>query len=183
MGLSIHVSNEETGENLSMNWLRNPYGLCNWAEENYNFQTESKPDDESEQRLWYVVNHWSYGQSSQVDKALFLSVVKRYGDVLLNDLKQGYFFFPERSLEQFVNPHLSLVPDMPIGRFPGVTVVQPEYKVYGLPMEYFAHPCFNLSNKYHPSMHTLQHYQAWFAELVRFAEVLQHPQSVFYCSI
>lgn len=182
MSLDIYVSNEETGESLDMNWLRNPYGLCQWAEDNYNFQTESKPDDESEQRLWHVINHWNYGKSEQVDKELFYSVVMRYGQVLVNDLKQGYFFFPERTLDQFITPHLAVVTSA-LEKYPCVVVVRyPEDKVYGYPMDIFAHPCFGLSSKYRSHAHTLKRYQEWFAGLMHFAEVLRKPGSVFYCS-
>lgn len=183
MSLDIYVTNSKTGESRDMNWRRNPYGLCNWSEANYNFRTESKPDDESEQRLWHVINNWNYDESDQVDRRLFLEVVQRYGRVLINDLQQGYFFFSERALEQFVMPHLSIVPDMPIGVAPGVTITNPDKsKEYGLPMEYFGHPCFGLSDRHRPHAHTLEYYKQWFGELIAFAEMLQDPDAVFYCS-
>lgn len=180
MSLDISVYNPETGETIDMNWLRNPYGLCNWAEANYNYKTESRPDDESEQRLWHVVNNWAYDTSDQVDRKLFLDVVRRYGQVLLHDLNQGYFFFTEKGLEQFVLPHLSLV-QVPIYEPPAVKIGYP-HKEYGIPMDYLGHSCFGLSDRYRSDAHTLRHYQAWCQQLIDFAELLQVPGTTFYCS-
>lgn len=171
MSLDIYVTNMRTGEQRSMNWLRNPYGLCNWAEANYDYRTERKTNEESSDSLWYAINHWCYDTSEQVDKALFLAVVKRYGQVLLHDLPQGYFFFNERALDQFVKPHFSEVPK-------GIAVSCEKHKEYGIPMEYFTH----LSTVYRPDEHTLKHYQEWYAELVAFAELLRDPDSRYYCS-
>jgi len=180
MGLDISVYNPETGESLEMNWLRNPYGLCNWAEANYNYRTESRPDDESEQRLWYVINHWNYDKAEYIDRLLFLEVVKRYGRVLM-ELSQGYFFFTESALKQFVLPHLYINQLLPIYESPAVRIDHP-VKEYGIPMEHFGHPCFELSSIYRPNAHMLQHYQAWYLRLVEFAEMLLIPGTLFYCS-
>lgn len=180
MSLDIDVRNPKTGVSLEMNWLRNPYGLCSWAEDNYNYQTESSPDDESEQRLWHVINHWNYDKSDQVDKELFYSVVMRYGNVILNDLKQGYFFFTEQALKQFIFPHLTVL-SWTKDTLPGVVIKHPIIKL-GIPMDYFSHECFGLSSEYRPNAHTLERYQAWFQQLMDFATILRDPDAEFYCS-
>ena len=57
---------------------------------------------------------------------------------------------------------------------------QKEY--IGIPMSYLRHPCFGLSDKYRPDAHTLIHYRLWYQQLIDFAEMLQDPDAVFYCS-
>ena len=182
MSLDISVMSKHTGESMDMNWLRNPFGLCPWAEANYNYATERQPPEE--QSLWYVINHWNYDTSDQVDKPLFLEVVKRYG-VVLHQLERGYFFFTETGLEQFVWPCVGVTSMVEIrrGQPPDiVTVGRGEEKEYGLPMEKFGDPCYHLSDRYRPHAHTLGHYLSWYRDLIRFAEILQEPDASFYCS-
>lgn len=178
MSLDIYVNNPKTGASMDMNWLRNPYGLCSWAESNYDYQTESQTPEQKS--LWWVINHWNYDKSEQVDRKLFLNVVNRYGNVLINDLKQGHFFFTEQELKQFIFPHLTVL-SWTKDTLPGVVIKHPVVQL-GIPMEFFEHPCFGLSSKYRPNAHTLDRYQAWFQELMNFAEILRNPDAEFYCS-
>ncbi len=182
MSLDISVTNKRTDESMDMNWLRNPFGLCNWAEANFNYATESEPA--YEQSLHYAINHWNYDKADQVDKPFFLEVVKRYG-IVLHQLERGYFFFTEKGLEQFVWPCVGITSMIEIrrGQPPDIVRVgRGEEKEYGLPMEKFGDPCYHLSDKYRPNAHTLTHYQDWYRELITFAERLQDPDAVFYCS-
>ncbi len=106
MSLDISVTSKHTGESMDMNWLRNPFGLCPWAEANYIYVTKSIP-------------------------------------------------FPDNVFHD---------------------------RQIGIPMDYFSNPCFHLSDKYRPDAHTLTHYQDWYRDLIKFAEMLQDPDAVYYCS-
>jgi len=185
MSLDIGVSNARTGESMDMNWLRNPYGLCQWAEDNFAYAMEREPVEEKS--LWYVINHWNYDKSEQVDKPLFLEVVKRFGDVIMM-LDRAYFWFTEKSFEQFIQPYLSVLPpssskEFKQYSFEGIVRYHLEkIEHIGIPMQYLGHSCFDLSSKYRPDHHTLDHYKNWYQELIKFAEMLQDPDAVFYCS-
>jgi len=181
MSLNISLYDSEQGL-MSMNWNRNPFGLCTWAETNYNYRTESVlPDD---QNLWYVVNHWNYDKSKDVDRQLFLEVVLRYA-LVLAELEQGYFFFTEAGLKQFIWPCIGVTAmlDVRAANPPYVTVGHKDdkHRMIGIPMGQFADPCFGLSDTHRPNAHTLEHYKEWFAELIRFAIALQNLTYEFYC--
>lgn len=184
MSLDISVTDPETGETREMNWLRNPYGLCSWAEDNYNYITKEEPP--VEQRLWYVINHWNYDKSGQVDRLLFLEVVQKY-EAVVGHLTHGFFWFDVGAYIQFIEPYLDYFPrshppasfTIPIRRIQGSTHYN---RHIGIPMDHFGNPVFELSSQYRPNAHTLKRYQEWFNELVQFAETLQKPGSVFYCS-
>jgi hypothetical protein len=185
MGLDITVTNTHTGASMDMNWLRNPYGLCTWAENNYTYFTEREPPEEKS--LWYVINHWNYDTSEQVDKQLFLDVVGKYGNVITK-LDYAYFWFDEAGFKQFITPCLKtwFYADQETFDLSGVEGTrryhfhQREY--IGMPMQYFSSPCFGLSDRYRLHAHTLAHYQNWYRELITFAEMLQDPDAVFDCS-
>ncbi len=174
MSLDISLYNENEEEIMDMNWLRNPYGLCNWAEDN-TAETNYNPD--KEHSLWYVINNWSYDNSSNVDRGLFLDVVIEYWEIIKN-LKQGYYFFNLPGYRQFVEANIHL---MPQEKEPwGASYIKGEKYAQDrrlmIPMENFKHPEFNLGNP------CLKKNQKWFAELVEFANMLQDEQYTFYCS-
>ncbi len=172
MSLDIDVRNTRTDESMDMNWLRNPYGLEYWARTNYLYVTkEEQPEEKS---LWYVINNWNYDKSEQVDKSLFLEVVKQHGDIILS-LERGYFWFTESAFRQFVQPHWDV-----LSMFAKDIITYQDLQ--GINMEYFGHPDFHLSDKYRPHAHTLARYQDWYRELIKFAEMLQDPDAVYYCS-
>lgn len=171
MGLNLYVTNKRTGTDLEMTWLRNPYGLCPWAQANYRFVTGSEPKKD----LWYVLNHWNYSKGRHINKPLFLETVQTYAEVI-RSLSLGYFWFDVSSFLTFVLPHWSLFPRetslsdrVAGGKFHG--------QEYGIPMDYFGHPSFDLGKKYR-----LLDYQAWFEQLVQMAEALQEPGASFRCS-
>jgi hypothetical protein len=185
MGLHIYVTNTRTKESREMNCLRNPFGLCSWAEQNYAYCMEREPPEE--QSLWYVINHWCYATSEQVDKSLFLEVVKEHGRVLLQ-LDSAYFWFTESTFTQFIHPcqkiwfHADDETFMWSGFEGTVRYHFAGREHIGMPMHLLGSHCFGLSDFYHPNIHTLAFYQKWYAELIEFAELLQDPDAVYHCS-
>src|SRR5437870_1054031 len=103
MGLDMTVTHTRTGESREMSWLRNPYGLERWTSNNYTYAMEREPPEE--QSLWFVLNTWNYDKAEQINKPLFLEVVKRYSKVIMQ-LEQAYFWFDEAGFKQFIKPHL-----------------------------------------------------------------------------
>lgn len=174
MSLNITLTNNKQKEELaSINWLRNPFGLCNWAEDNV------KPTDLKEKDLYYVVNHWNYEKSDQINRALFKKVVYDYW-YEIRKLERGYFFFTLQTYIQFVEPNLSALPKVNIHFLNNVNRIKDSYYTddnrIAVPQEYFNNPIFNLSGS------TLEHYKNWFKELVDFADLLQNKDNAFYCS-
>jgi len=177
MSLDISVYNPETEQTIEMNWLRNPYGLCSWAESNYLYAKKREP----KKTLWYVINHWNYAKSPKVNRKLFLAVVMLYGSEIMA-LEKGYFWFDVGSFMSFVLPHLDM---MPTENFMGQIRIEDNVfhdRQIGIPMDYFANPCFGLSDKYRPTAHMLVRYQEWYQQLIDFAKMLQEPGTQFYCS-
>jgi hypothetical protein len=159
--MSLDISISRNGETLAeINWLRNPFGLCQWAEDNTRLSNGVQPD------LRYVCNHRAFGNSGQIDRALFLRVVYDYWE-RIQFLKQGYFYFDLPSYRQFIEPHVHLLPQ-------GNTFIGTKFIVGSsyddsnrlrIPMEHFSHDAFALGDK-----NTLQAYKNWFARLVHIAE-------------
>ena|SRR5579872_3619649 len=179
MSLDISVSNATTEQAVELNWLRNPFGLERWARANYLYvkKEEPKPD------LWGVINQWNYDKAEQVDKPVFLEVVKRYGEVILH-LEKGYFWFDITAYLDFIRPHEALLPWKSFGLGENQRIAGAVYQhlTMGIPMEYLSSPVFGLSDEYRHDAHSLARYQAWYQQLIDFAEILQHPDSMFYCS-
>lgn len=153
---------------LSINWLRNPFGLERWAQDN----TELK----SEPNLYEVCNKWNYEKAINIDRPLFKQVVDRYWEAI-QKLELGYFFFDLPSFIQFVAPHYNVLPMetsiIGVDRVKGAIW---RGSILGIPMEHFRNPVF------HMGPCTLDDYKRWFGELVEIAELLQDPDTVFYCS-
>lgn len=168
MSLDISLTNKTTDEVVAdMNWLRNPFGLCNWAEDNVNVKTKRS--------LWYVINHWNYGKSHRVNRPLFKQVVDEYWQAI-EPLEKGYFFFNIASYMSFVQPHLDVLPVTNQFHQPRIEGGIFKGHKYGIPIELFDKPCFNLGYS------SLESYKEWFRQLVEFAELLQDKSNRFYCS-
>ena len=164
---------QQLEEIASMNWLRNPFGLCNWAEDNFK-AVGAKTDTE----LWYVINHWNYKDSPNVDKKLFKSVVDSYWKVL-QKIDKGYFFFDVYCYIQFIEPHRDKFPDEFIAAMDSKKIAGLNHKLeskIGIPMEHFIPEIIDLGGM------DLEKYKNWFFELVKFAEKLQDEDVIFYCS-
>ena len=160
--MSLDISISRNGETLAeINWLRNPFGLCQWAEDN-----TITPD--SPYGLHYVCNAWAYGRSSQIDRKLFLTVVLDYWQQV-QKLKHGYFWFAPRQYQQFVMPYAQFLSSR--------DGIKESKMRTAIPMEHFSHAAFDLGGA-----HTLEAYKNWFARLAHIAELLQSPDVDFYCS-
>lgn len=180
MSLDIGLYQGEQ-EVLSMNWLRNPYGLCNWAEDNFEMAKGKRGD------LYDVCNQWAYGKSKKVDRKLFKRVVMRYSK-FVKSLDEGYFLFDLACYRQFVQPNYELfLKDPSLGfsdllRIYGEKYFDPKQgdTRLAIPMEQFNQGAFNLSHRAGQTM--IEKYQEWFDELVEFAHELQDENLEFYCS-
>ncbi|MCJ7634853.1 hypothetical protein MUP77_21000, partial [Candidatus Bathyarchaeota archaeon] len=164
------IDKQENGVR-SMNWLRNPFGLCNWAEEN------TKTLLHKVKSLWYVCNHWNYGKASRVNRRLFLEVVLAYSE-RISSLAEGYFYFDLPEYRQFIEGKANFMETTPL--FSELTHIEgskyDEQRRLMIPMWQFEHPSFNLGKC------SLAGYQNWFNELVEFARLLQDKAYRFYCS-
>ena len=171
MSLDIALIDKDDNEVLSMNWLRNPFGLCQWAEDNTPHLTYHGKD------LYYVCNHWAYKMGNRINRPLFKEVVDLYW-AEIQKLERGYFHFDLPEYFQFVHQHYHLFPIVP--GYQHIAIKDSLYdneRRIAIPQEYFGHADFSLGNCY-----TLDHYKAWFKQLVDFAERLQDKNLKFYCS-
>lgn len=172
MGLDLTLYDRSDNEVASLNWLRNPFGLARWAEDNTGL---AKVVDKS---LYYVCNEWSYDRGEEIDRVLFKTVVTFYWEKLVR-LQQGYFVFTFQEYLQFVAPKYSMMP-MERMRFGGDRHEGLEWRDDGsrlaLPQDSFNPGLFHLRSCKLPS------YKLWFKELVDFAELLQDDNLRFYCS-
>lgn len=66
MSYDITVTTEDL--ELDMNWLRNSFGLCTFAENNIG---------DGQNSLWHVCNDHAYDDSNNVDRAKLLSRRRR----------------------------------------------------------------------------------------------------------
>ena len=179
MSLDISLYDKKTGEEvLEMNWLRNPFGLCDWAEDSV------KEIVDSSKSLWYVCNHWNYNKSKFVKRALFQEVVEKYWEEI-KKIEEGYFYFNAHAYDQFIGPKYDFFPkeDSIIGetRIKGVNRMG-ESKV-GIPMQHFNHDgIIDLGIGLRGTQDVLEHYKKWFKDLVMFADMLQDTKYRFDCS-
>lgn len=172
MGLDIYLYDADDKEVMSMNWLRNPFGLCRWAEDN--IELDCLPSDTT---LWYVCNHWSYSNGNNIDRKLFLDVVKAYKEAI-DKLTTSYFYFNVSSYQQFVEPLRLAEPYQVGGHVVSHRVPNAIFKegMIGIPVDQYGHR-FNLG-----SCCTTKAYKKWFNKLHEFAKLLQDDSLRFYCS-
>jgi len=165
MSLDIALYNSADEEVAAMNWLRNPFGLCQWAEDNVG---------DGEQSLYFVCNAWTYDEAVNVNRVFFKRVVDAYWE-RIQVLERGYYCFNLSAYIQFVEGNAFGFP-----RTKWRSIVDAEYAKDGtyikIPMEYFVDPVFHLAG-----YNTLDHYKEWFTELVEFAELLQDESLRFEC--
>lgn len=167
----VNLNKLEPEEVASMNWLRNPFGLCNWAEDNFE-AVGAKTDT----KLSFVINNWSYETSNDINRELFKSVVDGYWKVL-QKIDKGYFFFDIYSYLQFIEPNRKKLPtehDNILG-IDLITGMNWKLSKVGIPMEHFTKKIIDIDN-------SLDHYKDWFNELVEFSNKLQDKKLIFYCS-
>jgi len=174
MSLDIALLDKDEEEVLSMNWLRNPFGLASWVKDNAEF-LGFKPEEEKS--LYYVVNHWNYDKGKDIDRALFLDVVDSYWEVI-EPMEKGFFFFNLPSYHQFIEKNVKYMPkpkDYRSTEPDGLNYTK-NCHVLMIPMENFYHSVFHLSD---PS---LDYYKNWYKKLIHFSDRLQDEQYTFYCS-
>ena len=160
MSLNISLRDKETDEEImSLNWLRNPFGLERWAGDNVG-EVINVP---IRQRLGYVCNNWNYEKSNEIDRQLFKEVVDGYWTAL-QKREVGYFVFDLPEYRQFVEGD--------IGR-------KLEFEDYGYRKD---HTEIAIKMECFCEYPSLQEYKEWFYQLVLFAEKLQDPNVVFHCS-
>lgn len=171
MSCDIHLFDRETKQTaMRMNWLRNPFGLVQWAEDNAHHVWGKVPN----KTLWYVVNHWNYKKSPRVNRPLFKRVVDQYAATLA-EMDTTYFFFDVYDFRQFIQENMRLLPtEVGLSRMNIVGERMSNDRRLMLPLELFKEG-FYLS----PSTHI--GYQQWFRELVKFASLLQDKRYSFYC--
>ena len=172
--MSLDILLTKNGEEISeMNWLRNPFGLCNWAMDN------ARPDLlQYPLGLWFVCNHWAYDKSSELNRVLFKGVVDAWWQIV-RMLDIGYFKFDLPAYRQFIEDkkYKLHTRDFAFGKI----IVGSKYDDDSnllIPMEHFRDWDLGIKN----GGTVLQHYKEWFLELVGFAELLQDEDTVFYCS-
>ncbi len=174
MSLDITLTNRKTNEEVaSMNWLRNPYGLCRWAEDNIDIIEGASSDVVN---LHFVCNNWAYSKGKDIDRKLFKQVIDTYWEKI-QKLERGYYAFDLASYMSFVQPRFELFPHTVI--FGQLSIEEAKFlpdRRLAIPMEYFNKPIFNLGHC------SLENYKNWFKELVDFAELLQDEDNEFDCS-
>ena len=171
MGFDMSLS--YAGGRMSMNWLRNPFGLPIWIE--YNVQ---RPDTDLPS-LSTICNMWTYKESDNIDRKMFLKVVLSY-KTGLEELQSGFFYFNFKEYRQFVEPNAHLM-EKEVG-FWGTDIKglkftkdeQTNRDLVKIPMDVY-------KMKYPISYSNISYYKKWFQELVDFAEKLQDESSKFYC--
>ena len=162
MSLDISLIDEETGEEIiSLNWLRNPFGLERWAESNVG----EKLNVPGNKALWFVCNYWCYDGSDNIDRVRFKEVVDSYW-AKVQEIEFGYFIFDLPEYRQFVEGKLKQGLDYSEGDFR----YQKDNTEIAIRMT-----CFN-------DVKSLDEYKGWFQQLVQFAERLQDTNVEFECS-
>lgn len=170
MSLNISLIGKETKEEvMSLNWLRNPFGLERWAESNVgdivDIVVGTYMELHEEQTLHYVCNHWCYDESDNIDRGQFKWIVDKYWDKI-QELEVGYFVFDLPEYRQFVEGKLKRELDHSVGDF--------EYRKdnteIAIKMELFE------------GTKSFDEYKQWFQQLVLFAERLQDADVEFDCS-
>ena len=170
MSLDLYLCTD-TEEIASMTWLRNPFGLCQWAEDNFG----------GDGMLAFVCNQWAYDKCEEIDRAMFKRVVDEYWE-RIKQAPTSYFWFNETQYNQFLRPYESYFVKDIVGGIRGRLVTIDNRK--GIPISYFDKPdlpaCLNLKRSSQSST-IKDNYDSWFHELVIFAKKLQNQEYKFYC--
>ena len=101
MSLKLYLEDKHNNEIKSITWPRNPFGLCNWAEDNVG-------DDRSS--LHHVCNAWQYEKASQCDRPLFQQVVEHYWQKILALDNNSCFWFTPPQIKEWISPKKHLFP-------------------------------------------------------------------------
>ena len=177
MGLNIALIDSKGDTIVKMNWLRNPFGLVNWIQDNCARQNKELLS------LHYVCNEWSYDNAVNVDRKLFLDVVLSYVESL-DALQRGYHYFDLRSYRLFIEPvaHKMKKNDLTIegSEYVDITPGDPSLRDNpSLRGDRIRIPVENCSVA--SGIACLDYYKKWYKQLVDFAELLQDPTVKFWC--
>lgn len=171
MSLDLYLYTE-TEEIASLNWLRNPFGLCQWAEDNFG----------GEGLLTLVCNQWAYDKCEEIDRRLFKSVVDDYWSRISIHIT-SYFWFNEAQYNQFLKPYEGYFLLDIVGGIAGRMQTVDNKK--GLPLSYFDKDnlpdSLNLKRRHSSDSTIKEIYINWFKQLVDFADKLQNKEYKFYC--
>jgi hypothetical protein len=168
MSLDIALYNGDE-EIISMNWFRNPFGLCQWAEDNVG-------DDDL---LWHVCNDWAGCNAPQVNRKLFQDAVHSYYRRLNQNL-DFYFFFNQAQYKQFIKPYLDFFPLTNCGIKDSM---ESNNGCIAIPMHHFDNDMpEKLMIRRRGDIILLEQYRDWFAQLVHFSDLLQNTNYSFHCS-
>ncbi|MGC2239151.1 MAG: hypothetical protein WA584_23550 [Pyrinomonadaceae bacterium] len=132
----------------------------NWLRNPFGLQAvvEANVLEKHDPTLWDVCNRWSYAEAKNIDRLLFKETIDWYAERFYA-LEQIYIFFgSERSLKQFIPTAQSIT-------FPARFTV-----------ESIAEECHlgRVGSTYG--------YKNWMRELQKIAEILQNPETEFYCT-
>lgn len=159
----------QEGERIAeINWLRNPFGLINWVQDNL------KPE-KTKYTLYEVCNNWAYENGKNIEKEEFLKTVLSYREKI-QSMTEGYFFFDLVGYRTFVEPNIGKM-KMAKDIFGQNCIAGEKYADdmrLMVPMEQFKDiPTYGMG---------LDDYKKWYEKLVTFARLLQIPDVEFYCS-
>lgn len=176
-----------------INWLRNPFGLCNFLQDNIELPEEVKSPllkkaseyatdrykAEETGLLYFVCNRWCYDESKGVDRQLFLDVVREYADRAQNlTSDDARYYFNLGTYRQFVEPNLRCL-KTEAGYFDTIRIVGEKYDSagrLGIPVEQFRNDgAFHLGHE-----EKLPRLKEWAKQLASLAEALQDPETTYY---
>jgi hypothetical protein len=179
--IDVHLPD---GRHLELNWLRNPFGLCDFAEDNVGNGSMS---------LWHVCNDFA-DDIEKFDRARFQEIVHEYW-CRLAILHRGYFCFSFRSYVQFVRNfpeamHLDLLDFMEqdwawVGprRHPTeVRIDVQRFSIYGRNADVRTTSPTNNQFGWDAGSNVLDWYRKWFQELHEIASAVQDPNATITIS-
>ncbi len=152
------------GQEFEMNWLRNPFGLCGFAEDNVG---------DGNMSLWHVCNDHAYDAVKDLDRAKFLRVVEDYWD-RLRGLQRGWFWFTFGSYVQFSYDHAACMRVNFGGKLHEWTKKN-DVSFLKLDIARFEHDQnWEWSGR---NIEPLQFYKNWFEQLLELARAMQDPNA------
>jgi hypothetical protein len=164
-----------------MNWLRNPFGLCDWLEDNC--PDVNVPDEFS---LWAVVNRWAYSEAVEINdgpqavalRERAIETVEAY-NAAAQALTQGYFYFTLSGYLHFVRHRDEILVNPGPRRLCEILVAH-KYGSgrIGFDMDAVA----RIVELGHADGGVLAGYQAWAQELTDLFALLRDPDNKLYVS-
>ena len=170
MGLDIDLCDSDGHPICSINWLRNPFGLQRAVEDNLKKLGDARIAD-GKMTLYQVCNKWSYKESENVDRAVFLETVKTYYDAF-NALEDVRLHFNLMEYCQFVQPRFDRLKKSYTGMWIDGYKIEADGRM-SLPT--------SVSNALINQDCSFQFYKTWLGQLYDLAVKLQDPSTRVYC--